>query len=52
VASSDGALRQFDPANGALLAQSELPGGAASNPVVANGTLYVVTKRGQLLAFR
>ncbi|PVA08009.1 PQQ-like beta-propeller repeat protein [Thalassorhabdomicrobium marinisediminis] len=52
VASSDGIIRQFDPASGALLGTAELPGGAASNPVVANGTLYVVTKRGQLLAFR
>lgn len=52
VASSDGTLRQFAPDSGALLAQSALPGGAASNPVVAGETLYVVTRRGQLLAYR
>jgi outer membrane protein assembly factor BamB len=52
VASSDGLIRQFDPTSGALVGTIEIPGGAASNPVVANGTLYVVTKRGQLLAFR
>lgn len=52
VASSDGVIRQFDPASGALVGTVDLPGGAASNPVVANGTLYVVSKRGQLLAFR
>jgi outer membrane protein assembly factor BamB len=52
VASSDGLIRQFDPTSGALLGTIEIPGGAASNPVVANNTLYVVTKRGQLLAFR
>ncbi|MEL6960236.1 MAG: PQQ-binding-like beta-propeller repeat protein [Pseudomonadota bacterium] len=52
VASSDGLLRQFDPASGALLGAVEIPGGAASNPVVANQTLYVLSKRGRLLAFR
>ncbi|MGJ8610906.1 MAG: PQQ-binding-like beta-propeller repeat protein, partial [Octadecabacter sp.] len=44
--------RQFDPTSGALVGTIEITGGAASNPVVANGTLYVVTNRGQLLAFR
>ncbi|MDE0968561.1 MAG: PQQ-binding-like beta-propeller repeat protein [Octadecabacter sp.] len=52
VASSDGLMRQFDPTSGDLIRSFKIPGGAASNPVVANNTLYVVTKRGQLLAFR
>ncbi len=52
VASSDGALRQFDPVSGAALGEVALPGGAASHPAVAGGTLYVVNRRGQLLAFR
>lgn len=52
VASDDGLLRGFDPASGDLAAQVELPGGAATDPVVAGRTLYVVSKRGQLLAFR
>lgn len=52
VASSDGLIRQFDPASGALVGQIDLPGGAASGPVVANQTLYVVSKTGQLHAFR
>ena len=52
VASSDGALRMFDPVSGALARQIELPSGAASAPVVAGGVLYVVNKDGQLLAFR
>ncbi len=52
VASSDGVLRQFDPVSGALIGTVDIPGGAASNPVVAGGTLYVVTGRGQLMAFR
>lgn len=52
VASSDGVLRFFDPASGAQTAQVAVPGGATTAPVVAGGTLYVVTTRGQLVAFR
>ena len=52
VASGDGVLRQFDPVSGNLVGSVEIPGGAASNPVVVNDTLYVVTARGQLMAFR
>lgn len=52
TASSDGLLRSFDPASGALVGTAEIRGGAASGPVVSGGTLYVVSKSGQLLAFR
>jgi outer membrane protein assembly factor BamB len=52
VTSSDGLIRQFDPASGALIGTVDLPGGAASAPVVAGETLYVVSKTGQLHAFR
>ena len=52
VASGDGVLRFFDPASGLPRGTVELPGGATSNPVVAGNTLYVVSKKGQLLAFR
>lgn len=52
VASGDGFVRFFDPASGDLVRQVELPGGASTAPVVAGGTLYVVSKRGQLHAFR
>ncbi|SEM79456.1 PQQ-like beta-propeller repeat protein [Palleronia pelagia] len=52
VASGDNLLRAFSPETGALAAQVPLPGGAATNPVVANGTLYVVSSNGRLLAFR
>ncbi len=52
VASSDGVLRQFDPASGAHLGDVALPGGAASGPVVAGGTLYVLLRDGVLAAFR
>lgn len=52
TASSDGVLRQFDPASGALLAEQALPAGAASAPVVAGGVLYVLLGDGVLAAFR
>ncbi|SIN85312.1 PQQ-binding-like beta-propeller repeat protein [Vannielia litorea] len=52
VASDDGLLRSFDPVSGAMVAAVELPGGAASNPIVVAGTLYVVNGKGQLVAFR
>lgn len=52
VASGDGLLRFFDPANGATLGEIPLPGGAASLPAIAGGTLYVVSASGQLHAFR
>lgn len=52
IASSDGVIRSFDPVSGAELSQVALPGGAASHPVVAGNTLYVVDKTGQLVAFR
>ncbi|MDW4548889.1 PQQ-binding-like beta-propeller repeat protein [Defluviimonas sp. D31] len=52
IASSDGLIRSFSPASGALVATTELPGGAASAPAVAGGVLYVVSKSGTLQAFR
>ena len=52
LASSDGLIRSFDPASGALVSTVELPGGAAARPAVAGGVLYVVTKDGRLRAFR
>jgi outer membrane protein assembly factor BamB len=52
VASGDGALRSYDPTNGALVSSVEIPGGATTAPVVAGQTLYVVSSSGQLLAYR
>ncbi len=52
VASGDGMLRSFDPETGALVSEVAIPGGAATNMAVAGGTLYVVSARGQLHAFR
>lgn len=52
VTSSDGVIRQFDPRSGALIGTVDLPGGAASAPVVAGETLYVLSTDGKLHAFR
>ncbi len=52
VASGDGVLRVFDPRDGGLVQAVDIPGGATSAPVVAGGTLYVVSRNGRLHAFR
>lgn len=52
VASGDGILRFFNPADGALLSTADIPGGAAAQPALAGGTLYIVSGKGQLHAFR
>jgi len=52
VGSSDNGLLQFDPATGAALGAVPLPAGAASAPVVAGATLYIITEDGRLNAFR
>jgi outer membrane protein assembly factor BamB len=52
VASSDGWLRGFSPASGALAAALPVPGGAASRPIVVDGAIYVMGADGSLNAYR
>ena len=52
IASSDGKIRQFDPASGELISTLKMPAGAASAPIIVGGTLYVLSTNGNLLAFR
>lgn len=52
VASSDGFLRAYDPASGAIVSALELPAAPASRPVIVGGTAYIVTVEGTLLALR
>jgi outer membrane protein assembly factor BamB len=52
VGSNDDQIRSFDPATGEELGSVPLRGGAASNPVIVDRTLYIVTANGQLAAFR
>lgn len=52
LASNDGKMRLFNPESGELRGTVDIPGGATTNPVVAGNTLYVVSRNGNLLAFR
>ena len=52
VASSDGELRQFSLVDGSQLPSISVSGGAASNPIVVDEVLYVLTAKGELAAFR
>ena len=52
VASNDGYVRFYNPVDGTLLHRVEIAGGATTAPVVAGQTLYVVSTKGNLHAFR
>jgi outer membrane protein assembly factor BamB len=52
VAGSNGALINVNPANGSFQSQTNAGGGVRFQPVVAGGTLYLLTDQGRLLAFR
>ncbi|MEM9430145.1 MAG: PQQ-binding-like beta-propeller repeat protein [Pseudomonadota bacterium] len=52
VASSDGELRSFDPVTGTPGPTLPIPGGAAAPPALADGTLYILSGRGVLHAYR
>lgn len=52
VASNDGWLRGFDPASGAQVSRVELPKGAASDPIVVDGVIYLLLENGELAALR
>ena len=38
--------------DGSIISKIEIPGGATSNPVIANNVLYFVSRKGDLHAFR
>jgi outer membrane protein assembly factor BamB len=52
LANSNREIVAFDPANGNPTATTRLPGGVRLAPVVANGTIYVLTEGGDLVALR
>ncbi len=52
VVSSHGLAVSLSPYSGELLGRIELSDGAFVAPVVANGTLYILTDDGELTAFR
>lgn len=52
VASNDGFLRFYAPESGTLTGTVPVPDGASTSPVVAGSTLYLVSTKGELHAFR
>lgn len=50
--SSHGYAVSISPYSGALLGQLELPSGSRISPIAADGTIYVLTDSGRLLALR
>jgi len=45
-------LRSFDPTSGAMLSEIDIPSGAASQPAIVDGVLYVLSEDGKLHAYR
>ncbi|MBE9477487.1 MAG: PQQ-like beta-propeller repeat protein, partial [Proteobacteria bacterium] len=43
VAGSDGEIRSFDPSTGAPLGAVKIAGGAASQPAIVNGVMYILS---------
>ena len=52
VVSTHGVLLTISPYTGAILGGTELPASTVAMPVVADGTLYVLTEDADLIAFR
>jgi len=52
IASSNGFLLSLSPYNGNFLGAAELPDGSVAQPVVADGTLYILTEDADLIAYR
>lgn len=50
--SSDGRAAALNPQTGEVLGYLKLPGAALITPIAANGMIYVVTDKGQLVAIR
>jgi outer membrane protein assembly factor BamB len=52
VTSSTRIAMSVSPYTGKILGEIKLPNTLAASPIIANSTLYLLTERGQLLAFR
>ena len=52
VASSSGEALAISPYTGRIMGRIRLPGGAVAAPVLAKGTLYILTDDADLLALR
>lgn len=51
VMDGNGVLSSFKPTDGSLIGTFELEEGIVTNPVIANGALYVLTKAGKLVKY-
>lgn len=47
-----GAMISVNPANGDVIGEVDLPGGATNGPIAAGGTVYVLTDNATLAAYR
>jgi outer membrane protein assembly factor BamB len=52
IVSSDGYAISISPYTGQLLGRIQIPDGTYISPVVANGTLYLLTNSAELVAMR
>ena len=52
VAGTNGALININPTNGSFQSQAEVGGAVRFQPVVAGGTMYLLTDAGRLIAYR
>lgn len=52
LAGSGGNLIEADPQTGKIIRQTELPGAVTITPVVADNTLFILTQKGDLVAYR
>ncbi|MCY7340025.1 MAG: PQQ-binding-like beta-propeller repeat protein [Sphingomonas bacterium] len=52
VAGTNGALINVNPTNGSFQSQTEVGGAVRFQPVVAGGTMYLLTDAGRLIAYR
>ena len=52
VAGSNGALINVNPIDGSFQSQTDVDDGISFQPVVANSTLYLLTDKGRLIAYR
>lgn len=52
VVSSEGYMLTLSPYTGEILSGVQMPGSSIISPVVADGTVYVLTQDGDLLAYR
>lgn len=51
VLDGDGTLSSFKPTDGSFIGSYDLASGIVTNPVIANGAMYIITKAGKLYKY-